>query len=86
MKKTAVWRKGDWKRRSYQIKGQWMAAEGYEFEFKLDGITQCSFIGVPDFKQSVFKLRGMIRFPYGFVPTARELPFGQENKEFDIDI
>ena len=86
MKRVAVWRRGDWKKRSYQIREQWMVAEGYEFEYKIDGITQCSFIGVPDFKRGLFKLRGMIRYPYGIVPSTRELPFRAENKEFEIEV
>lgn len=87
MKKTARWQRGDWKKRSYQYKGEWRVAEGYEMDFLLDGRMQASFIAVPDFKNSVFKLRGCIVMKYAdYVPKTRELPFGQEGKSFEIEV
>lgn len=86
MRRMAVWRKGDWERRVYEYKGKKLIAEGYRFEYKLDGVTQCDFTGVPDYRVCVFRMRGMNRHPYGYVPKLRELPFGAENKEFEIEI
>ncbi len=87
MKKTAKWRKGDWKKRRYLYKGEWHVAEGYEMDFTLDGTLQASFIAVPDFKNSVFRLRGCIVMKYAdYVPKTRELPFGQEGKSYEIDV
>lgn len=87
MKKTARWQKGDWKKRRYLYKGEWRVAEGYEMDFLLDGQVQASFIAVPDFKNSVFHLRGMIRFKYAdYVPQTRELYFGSEGKSFEINV
>lgn len=87
MKRVAVWRRGDWKKRRYLYKGEWRAAEGYEMDFLLDGRIQASFIAVPGFKAGAFNLRGMIRFKYAdYIPKTRVLPFGAENKEFEIDV
>lgn len=87
MKKTARWQKGEYKKRRYLYKGEWRVAEGYEMDFLLDGRVQASFIAVPDFKAGVFHLRGMIRFKYAeYVPQTRELPFGSEDKSFEIDV
>lgn len=87
MKRKAVWRKGEWKRRKYTYKGQTMVAEGYEIDFVLNGVIQASFIGIPDFKKGVFKLRGTIIMRYAkYIPRTRELPMGSENKEFEIDV
>ena len=86
MKRKAIWRMGEWKRREYTYQGQPMAAEGYEIDFLLNGQVQASFVGVPDYKKSVFKLRGTIIWRYAtYVPKTRELPFGSENKEFEIE-
>ena len=87
MKKTAKWRKGDYKKRSYLYKGEWRVAEGYETDFLLNGQVQASFIAVPDFKKCIFKLRGCIVMKYAdYVPKTRELPFGAEDKSFEIDV
>lgn len=87
MKKTARWVKGDYKKRRYLYKGEWHVAEGYEMDFLLNGMIQASFIGVPDFKNSVFRLRGCIVMKYAdYVPKTRELAFGSENKEFHIEV
>lgn len=83
----AKWRRGDWCRRIYEYKGERRVAEGYEIDFMLNGQIQASFVGVPDFGRSVFKLRGGIIFKYArYVPKTRELPFGSEDKEFDIEV
>ena len=87
MKKTAKWKLGDYKKRRYLYKGEWRVAEGYEIDFVLDGRIQASFIGVPDFQSNIFKLRGTIVMKYAdYVPKTRELPFGSENKSFEIDL
>ena len=87
MKRRAIWRKGKWKRREYTYKGQPMVAEGYEIDFVLDGAIQASFIGIPNFKKGVFKLRGTIIFRYAtYIPKTRELPMGSEDKEFEIEV
>lgn len=87
MKKTAKWQKGEYKKRSYQYKGGWRVAEGYEMDFLLDGRIQASFIAVPDFKAGVFNLRGMIRFKYAdYIPKTRVLTFGAEDKSFEIEV
>ena len=87
MTKTAKWKKGKYKKRSYQYKGEWRVAEGYEMDFLLDGRMQASFIAVPDFKSGVFKLRGCIVMKYAdYVPKTRELPFGAEDKSFEIEV
>lgn len=86
-KRTAKWRRGDWCRRIYEYKGERRVAEGYEIDFVLDGQIQASFVGVPDFGNGVFKLRGCIIFRYArYVPKTRELPFGSEDKEFMIEV
>lgn len=87
MKRRAIWRKGEWKRREYTYQGQPMAAEGYEIDFILDGAIQASFIGVPDYKRGIFKLRGTIIFRYAkYIPRTRKLPMGSEDKEFEIEV
>lgn len=87
MKKTARWQKGDWKKRRYLYKGEWRVVEGYEIDYLINGQTQASFIGVPDFKYGVFRLRAMIRFRYAeHIPKTRELPFGEEGKSFEIEV
>lgn len=87
MKRTAKWRKGEYVRRIYEYKGVKRVAEGYEFDFLLNGVVQASFVGVPDFKAGVFRLRGMIRFRYAdYIPKTRVVWFGDENKDFEIDV
>ena len=86
-KYLAKWRRGEWCRRVYDYKGQKRVAEGYEMDFLLNGQVQASFVAVPDWDQNVFKLRGTIIFRYArYVPKTRELPFGAENKEFEIEV
>lgn len=86
-KYTAKWRRGDYKRRVYDYKGERRAAEGYEIDFVINGQVQASFIGVLDFQYGVFKLRGGIIYKHSiYVPKTRELEFGRENKEFEIEI
>lgn len=87
MKRKAIWRKGEWKRRVYTYKGQRMVAEGYEIDFLINGQVQAGFVGVPDYKKNVFKLRGTIVWRYAtYVPKIRELPMGSEGKEFEIEV
>ena len=87
MKKTARWQKGEWRRRIYEYKGQKRVAEGYEIDYLINGQIQASFIGVPDFNYGVFRLRAMICFRYAeHIPKTRELPFGAEDKSFEIDV
>lgn len=87
MKKTAVWKRGDYKKRRYLYKGDWRVVEGYEMDFMLDGQLQASFIAVPDFHRNVFNLRGCIVMKYAqYVPKTRELPFGAEKKSFEIEV
>ena len=86
MTKTAVWKKGDWEVRGYTYKGKPMVAEGYRFRFELNGIVMCEFTGVPDYKKNVFRMRGIIIHRSWYLPKTRELPFGWENKEFEIEI
>lgn len=87
MKKTARWQMGDWKKRRYLYKGEWHVAEGYEMDFLLNESIQASFIAVPDFKNSVFRLRGCLVMKYAdYVPKTRELTFGAEGKSFEIDV
>lgn len=84
---TAKWRLGDWKRRVYDFKGERRAAEGYEIDFLINGQVQASFIGVPDHRYGVFKLRGGIIYRHAiYVPKTRELAFGKENKDFEIEV
>ena len=85
MTKTAVWKKGDWEVRGYDYKGKPMVAEGYRFRFELNGIVMCEFTGVPDYKKNVFRMRGIIIHRSWYLPKTRELPFGWENKEFEIE-
>lgn len=86
-KRTAKWRRGDWCRRIYDYKGKKRVAEGYEVDFVLDGQVQATFVAVPDWDQNVFRLRGAIIWRYArYVPKVRELPFGSENREFEIEI
>lgn len=86
-KRVAKWRRGEWCRRVYEYKGQKRVAEGYEMDFLLDGQIQVSFVAVPDWEHNVFKLRGTIIFRYArYVPKTRELPFGSEDKSFEIDV
>ena len=86
MTRTAVWKKGDWEVRGYTYKEQPMVAEGYRFRFELDGLVMCEFTGVPDYKKNVFRMRGIIIHRSWYLPKTRELPFGWENKEFEIEI
>ena len=86
MTRTAVWKKGDWEVRGYTYKEQPMVAEGYRFRFELNGIVMCEFTGVPDYKKNVFRMRGIIIHRSWYLPKTRELPFGWENKEFEIEI
>ena len=86
MTRTAVWKKGDWEVRGYTYKGKPMVAEGYRFRFELNGIVMCEFTGVPDYKKNVFRMRGIIIHRSWYLPKTRELPFGWENKEFEIEI
>lgn len=87
MKKTARWRRGEWCRRIYEYKGQKRVAEGYEMDFLLDGQVQASFVAVPDWDNQVFRLRGCIVLRYArYVPKTRELPFGVDNREFEIEV
>ena len=86
-KYTAKWRRGDWKRRIYNYKGKQREAEGYEIDFLIGGQVQASFIGVPDYRYGVFKLRAGIIYRHNtYVPKVRELEFGRENKEFEIEV
>ncbi len=86
-KKTAKWRRGEWCRRIYEYKGQKRVAEGYEMDFLLNGQVQASFVAVPDWDNQVFRLRGCIVFRYAsYVPKTRELLFGSDNKEFEIEV
>ena len=85
MTRTAVWKKGDWEVRGYTYKEQPMVAEGYRFRFELDGLVMCEFTGVPDYKKNVFRMRGIIIHRSWYLPKTRELPFGWENKEFEIE-
>ena len=86
MTRTAVWKKGEWEVRGYTYKEQPMVAEGYRFRFELNGIVMCEFTGVPDYKKNVFRMRGIIIHRSWYLPKTRELPFGWENKEFEIEI
>lgn len=86
MTRTAVWKKGDWEVRGYTYKEQPMVAEGYRFRFEVDGLVMCEFTGVPDYKKNVFRMRGIIIHRSWYLPKTRELPFGWENKEFEIEI
>ena len=87
MKKTVRWRRGEYKKRRYLYKGEWRVAEGYEMDLFLDGQLQASFIAVPDFHKNVFFLRACIVMKYArYVPKTRELPFGAENKPFEIEV
>ena len=86
MTRTAVWKKGEWEVRGYTHKEQPMVAEGYRFRFELNGIVMCEFTGVPDYKKNVFRMRGIIIHRSWYLPKTRELPFGWENKEFEIEI
>ena len=84
---TAKWRRGEYKRRVYDFKGEKRVAEGYEIDFLVNGQVQASFIGVPDHRYGVFKLRGGIIYRHSiYVPKTRELAFGRENKEFEIEV
>ena len=86
-KYTAKWRRGEYKRRVYDYKGQKRVVEGYEIDFVINGQVQTSFIGVPDYRYGVFKLRGGIIYKHNiYVPKTRELEFGRENKEFEIEV
>lgn len=86
-KKTAKWRRGEWCRRIYEYKGQKRIAEGYEMDFLLNGQVQASFVAVPDWDYQVFRLRGCVVWRYArYVPKNRELPFGADNKEFEIEV
>ena len=86
-KKIAKWRRGEWCRRIYEYKGKARTAEGYEMDFLLNGQVQASFVAVPDWDNRVFRLRGCIVFRYArYVPKTRELPFGADNKEFEIEV
>lgn len=86
-KYTAKWRKGEWRRRIYEYKGEKRVAEGYEMDFLLNGQVQASFVAVPDWDHGVFKLRGIIVWRYArYVPKTREIPFGTEKKEFEIEV
>lgn len=85
MTRTAIWKKGEWEVRGYTYKEQPMVAEGYRFRFELDGLVMCEFTGVPDYKKNVFRMRGIIIHRSWYLPKTRELPFGWENKEFEIE-
>lgn len=86
-KKTAKWRRGEWCRRIYKYKGQKRIAEGYEMDFLLNGRVQASFVAVPDWDNRVFRLRDCVVWRYArYVPKNRELPFGADNKEFEIEV
>ena len=85
MTRTAIWKKGEWEVRGYTYKEQPKVAEGYRFRFELDGLVMCEFTGVPDYKKNVFRMRGIIIHRSWYLPKTRELPFGWENKEFEIE-
>ena len=86
MTRTAVWKKGDWEVRGYTYKGKPMVAEGYRFRFELDGVLMCEFTGVPDYKDDVFHMRGIMIHRHWYIPKTRELPFAWVGKEFPINI
>ena len=87
MKKTARWQMGEYKKRRYLYKGEWRVAEGYEMDFLLDGQLQASFIAEPDYHSNVFYLKGCIVVKYAsYVPKTRVLPFGEDNKSFEIEV
>ena len=42
---------------------------------------------MPDYRYGVFKLRGGIIYRHAiYVPKTRELAFGKENKDFEIEV
>ena len=56
-------------------------------DFVLNERIQASFIGEPDFHRNVFRLRGCIVMKNAdYVPKTRELPFGSEDKSFEIEV
>jgi hypothetical protein len=84
--RTAVWKKGDWEVRGYTCRGKQLMAEGYRFRYELDGLLICEFTGVPDYREGVFRMRGIIIHRYQNIPEQRVLYFGDENKEKVVEI
>ncbi|MBE6586428.1 MAG: hypothetical protein E7645_07945 [Ruminococcaceae bacterium] len=67
--KTIKWRVGDWKQ------------GGYEIEYMVNGIVNCTFIGVPDDRANAFRLRFRSRMPYGEVPKVKSVSFFEVGKD-----
>lgn len=67
--KTIKWVVGGWKR------------YGYEIDYMVNGIRQCTFIGVPDDRANCFKLYFNSRAPYGEVPRVDRVSFFEVGKE-----
>ena len=69
--KKVKWRVGSWKN------------GGYEIEYLVDGVVNCTFQGVPDERSATFRLKLLSRSPYGSVPKERCVSYFDVNKEID---
>ena len=67
--KTIKWVVGKWKK------------YGYEIDYMVNGVRQCSFIGVPDEKSNAFRLYFDSRAPYGEVPQVKSVSFFEVGKD-----
>lgn len=67
--KVIKWRVGNWKH------------GGYEIEYLVNGMVNCTFIGVPDERGNCFRLRFYSRAPYGEVPKVRSVSFFEVGKD-----
>lgn len=67
--KVIKWSVGKWKK------------YGYEIDYMVNGIRQCTFIGVPDERGNCFKLYFDSRSPYGEVPKVERISYFEVNKD-----
>ena len=67
--KVIKWKVGNWKK------------YGYEIDYLVNGIRQCTFIGVPDDRANCFKMYLDSRAPYGEVPKVDKVSFFEVGKD-----
>lgn len=67
--KVIKWRVGKWKR------------YGYEIDYMVNGIVNCTFIGVQNDRENCFKMYFDSRAPYGEVPKVDKVSFFDVGKD-----
>lgn len=70
--KVIKWEVGGW--RKY----------GYVIDYKVNGIVNCTFIGVPNDRENCFKMYFDSRAPYGEVPKVDKVSFFDVGKDIRV--